>query len=854
MIYPDNFEQKISFEQIKNGIAEFCISPLGKRQLQEIQFSISYEQICKMQEETEEFRQILLFEPSFPTQNYFDLTAELLRLKTIGTFIEVENLCNLRASLQTIYDCLKFFAPLNPPEEGKLSPPFGGIKGDYPRLSALSESIYFDKSIVNEINIIVDDKGNIRNSASEKLQSIRREMQRLENEIDKNIKKILHQAKQSQLIDDTALICLRNGRMVLPVPAANKRKIKGYIHDESASGQTVFIEPQEVFESNNLLHNYLLEERREIIRILTVFTDTLRPNIEDILLAFNYLGQMDFIRAKAKYALHVHACKPIIVNSPTIEWKKAVHPLLYLNLKQQQGTSKNSPRHSALDAESPAYKGIAGQARNDGTVIKKSQDKEVVPLDIRLGKDFKILIISGPNAGGKSVCLKTLALLQYMFQCGLPVSASEISEFGIFEKIFIDIGDEQSIENDLSTYSSHLRNMKAMAENTHEKSLFLIDELGGGTDPQYGGAIAEALIELLAERKACGLVTTHFGNLKFLAENHENIENGAMLFDEKGMKPLFKLKIGSFGTSFTFEIAKQIGLDDVLLQNAVKKIGKTQIRYEKLLQKLEQKELEMRQQEKMLSFTDEQLAELIAEYKHKNAEVQQKRAEIIHQARSEAKNLLKETNKLIEKTVREIRENKADKEVTKKLRQEVKVAEQEIEKAETEEKKQHHSPTLPAEKTAEAAPIKLHDTVIIEDTQTIGEVTAIQDDEIVVSFNSINFRTTKDKVQKISKSQQKKIAKGEKSVYSTINSKAENFKIQLDIRGMRASEAIEELEQYLDNALLTGNYHVSILHGKGNGILRQVVRQYLSKNQRVKSYQDEHIDRGGYGITVVGLG
>ncbi|MCL2131908.1 MAG: endonuclease MutS2 [Lentimicrobiaceae bacterium] len=800
MIYPENFEQKISFEQIKNGIAAFCISSLGKRQLQEMQFCSSYEQICKMQEETEEFRQILLFEISFPTQNYADLTAELLRLKTVGTFIEVENLCNLRASLQTIYDCLRFFETRA--KEGK-----------YPRLSALSETVYFDETIVNEIHTIVDDKGNIRSAASEKLQTIRREMQRLENEIDKNIKKILHQSKQSRLIEDDALICLRNGRMVLPVPAANKRKIKGYIHDESASGQTVFIEPQEIFESNNLLHNFMLDEHREIVRILTVFTDRLRPDIEHILLAFNYLSQLDFIRAKAKYALHIHACKPIINNTPTIEWKKAVHPLLYLNLKQQQ--------------------------------------KQVVPLDIRLGQDFTILIISGPNAGGKSVCLKTLALLQYMFQCGLPVSVSEISEFGIFEDIFIDIGDEQSIENDLSTYSSHLKNMKTMAEQTHAKSLFLIDELGGGTDPQYGGAIAEALVELLAERKACGLATTHFGNLKFLAENHDNIENGAMLFDEKEMKPLFQLKIGAFGTSFTFEIAKQIGLNDILLQNALKKIGKSQIRYEKLLQKLEQKQSEMEKQQKMLSFTDDQLAELIAEYTQKNAEVQQKRAEIIHQARSEAKNLLKDTNKLIEKTVREIRESKADKEVTKQLREEVKLAEQAIEKTEAEEKKQN---SAPVKKPPEPTPIKLRDTVVIEDTQTIGEITAIHENDIVVSFNSVNLRTTIDKVQKISKIQQKKINKGgQNSVLSAINSKAENFNIQLDIRGMRASDAVEQLEQYLDDALLIGTYHVSILHGKGNGILRQVVRQYLAQNKYVKSYRDEHIERGGYGITVVEL-
>ena len=837
MLYPENFEQKISFEQVRSSIAAFCLSSLGKRKLQEMQFSASYEQIRKMQEETEELRQILLFEPTFPTQNYFDLTAELLRLKTIGTFIELENLCNLRASLQTIYACLKFFK-IRAEEE------------KYPRLSALSEPVYFDNSIVNEINKIVDDKGNIRNNASEKLQTIRREIQRLETEMDKNIKKILHQAKQNQLIDDNALICLRNGRMVLPVPAANKRKIRGYIHDESASGQTVFIEPQEIFESNNLLHNFILEERREIVRILTVFTDALRPDIENILLAFNYLSELDFIRAKAKYALHIHACKPIMVDAPVIEWRKAVHPLLFLNFKQYNEIAKNPERHCGIDPQSTEYnafnKGIPHQVRNDGKAYK-----EVVPLDIRLGQDFTILIISGPNAGGKSVCLKTLALLQYMFQCGLLVSVSEISEFGIFEKLFIDIGDEQSIENDLSTYSSHLRNMKAMVENTCEKSLFLIDELGGGTDPQYGGAIAEALVELLAERKACGLVTTHFGNLKFLAESHPNIENGAMLFDEKEMKPLFKLKIGAFGTSFTFEIAKQIGLNEDLLQNALKKIGESQIHYEKLLQQLEQKQIEMEQQQKMLSFTDEQLSELITEYTRKNTELQQKRNEIIHQARSEAKNLLQNTNKLIENTVRQVRESKADKDVVKKLREEANQAKQIIEKAETEEKSQD---AVPLEKPCELPPLKLHDTVIMEDTQTIGEVIAIYEDEIVVSFNSVNLRTTKDKVQKISKKEQKKLVKeGKSAIFSTINSKAENFKIQLDIRGFRANEALEQLEQYLDDALLIGTYHVSVLHGKGNGILRQIVRQYLSKNQHVKAYYDEHIERGGYGITVVEL-
>jgi DNA mismatch repair protein MutS2 len=481
----------------------------------------------------------------------------------------------------------------------------------------------------------------------------------------------------------------------------------------------------------------------------------------------------------------------------------------------------------------------------------QSQNKQVVPLDIALGNTFKILIISGPNAGGKSVCLKTLALLQYMFQCGLPVSVSEISEFGIFDDIFIDIGDEQSIDNDLSTYSSHLKNMQTMIEHTTEKSLFLIDELGSGTDPQYGGAIAEALIEYLSEKNVCGLVTTHFGNLKLLAEKYLNIENAAMLFDEKEMQPLFRLKTGQFGTSFTFEIAEKTGLDKNIIQKAIQKVGRVQIRYEKLLQKLEHKQIELDKKQKMMEFTDTQLAELIQEYSTKHTEIQKKRAEIIKQARNEAKILLQSTNKLIERTVREVKENKADKETVKTLKKEVQIF---AEKIEIEEKKE--IPIVEQKKSEIEDVISLHDTVIIEDTNTIGEVTAIDENNVTVSFNSVNLKTTLDKVQKISNIQQGKTNKSvQKNIHSSldINKKLENFKLQLDIRGMRANDALNEVEEYLDNALMLNIHQVSILHGKGNGILRMVVREYLSKNREIKTYYDEHIERGGHGITIVEL-
>ena len=800
MIYPSDFEKKIAFEAIRNIVKGFCISSLGERKVEEMQFENSCNTICRLQEETEEFRQILLFESNFPAQDYYDLNAELERLKVEGTFIEVENLCNLRASLKTIQDCLNFFRARKETEK-------------YPRLTLLSESLYFDDAVIEKINVIVDDKGIIKDSASEELRYIRKKIHELEFDISKNIKKVLQQSKQSHLIDETAEITIRNGRLVLPVPAVNKRKIKGFIHDESASGQTFFIEPQEIFESNNLLHNLLSDERREIVRILTQFTAYIRPLIPHILKAFIYLSTIDFIRAKAKFALHINACKPIVNQQFALRWKKAVHPLLFLN--------------------------------------HKAQNKQVVPLDIELGNKFKILIISGPNAGGKSVCLKTLALIQYMFQCGLPVPVSEISEFGIFDDIFIDIGDEQSIDNDLSTYSSHLKNMQAMIEHASEKSLFLIDELGGGTDPQYGGAIAEALLEFLSSKNVCGLVTTHFGNLKLLAEKDANIENGAMLFDEKEMQPLFRLKTGQFGTSFTFEIAEKTGLDKDIIQKAIQKVGKVQIRYEKLMQKLEQKQLDLDTRQKMMEFTDTQLSELIQEYTSKNSELKQKRSEIIKQARNEAKTLLQSTNKLIEKTVCEVKESKADKEVVKQLKKEVL---QFTEKIETEEKQEQ---PVVEQKIQEQETVNLHDTVVIEDTDTVGEVTAIDDNTVTVSFNSVNLKTTLDKIRKISNTEQKKLIKSSRKsgTYSSVdlNAKVKDFKLQLDIRGMRANDAIAELEDYLDNAMLLSIHNVSILHGKGNGILRMVVREFLSKNREIKTFYDEHIERGGHGITVVEL-
>lgn len=795
MIYPSNFEQKISFDSIRQLLKDNCISSLGKSRVDNIRFSDNFHLIDILQSQTEEFRQILLFDSPFPAQDYYDLREEWKRIEKEGSFIELEKLCEFRACMRTISLAMKYF--LSRSENNK-----------YPQLTALTQKLAFNNDIFFEIDQLVDEKGNIKDSASDLLFSIRRQIKTLEADISKNIRNILNQAKQSKVIDDNAEITVRNGRLVIPIPAVNKRKIKGFTHDQSASGQTYFIEPQEIFESNNLLHNLQIEEQREIIQILTRFTDRLRPDLAGYLECFNYLSLLDFIRAKAKFAIEFDCCKPILVKSPTVNWRMARHPLLQMNLKRQ--------------------------------------GKEIVPLTIAMGEKHRILIISGPNAGGKSVCLKTLALLQYMFQCGLPVSASPISEFGIFKKLFINIGDEQSIDNDLSTYSSQLQNIKVLLANADKNSLFMFDELGGGTDPQYGGAIAETLIEKMADKQAIGLITTHFGNLKTMAETHEGIENGAMIYDDKEMHPTFQLKIGQFGTSFTIEIAKQIGIDKQFLNRAKTKVGQSQIRYDHLIRKVEQQQADLEKQAKEMAHTDEELKGLIAKYNQLNNELKQKQYEILHKAKTEAKSLLDSSNKLIEKTVREIKESQADKNVVKQQREEIKKLAREIDHIQLEE------PAKP-DKQQKKETIKLHDFVIMEDTQIVGEVIGIDNEDIFITFDSVQVKTTIDKVTKVSRNQAKKILKKSINTNNIISEKSMHFNLQLDIRGYRADEAIIEVEHYIDDALLLSTKEISILHGKGNGILRQVIREYLATHPCVKKFRDEHVEHGGTGITVVEL-
>ncbi|MEG1555639.1 MAG: Smr/MutS family protein [Bacteroidales bacterium] len=817
MTYPHTFEEKIGFDTIRSIIKEQCISSMGIQKVESIRYSTSFEEILLLLEQVDEFRQVILFEDPFPAQDFYDLREVLSHIQVDGTYIELDELAMLRNFIQAIIQSFVYFKIRN--EEGK-----------FPRLWTLCQNIIIEKPLLESMNKILDPKGNLRDNASEELRRIKNEINKISGEADRKIKKLLHTAKQDGLVKEDAEMTIRNGRLCIPVPAQFKRRLKGFIHDESATGQTVFIEPTEVFDANNELKDLLNAERREIINILTSITNEIRPSIPNLLIGHNFIGDIDFIRAKAKWAIEINGVLPHLFDTQILNWQKAIHPLLFLNFK--------------------------------------GSGKKVQPLTIKLEKEERILIISGPNAGGKSVCLKSVGLLQYMVQCGLLVSMQDSSDMGIFENFFIDMGDEQSIDNDLSTYSSHLRNLKMMIENLNARSLFLIDEFGSGTEPVLGGAMAEAMLETIYHTQAFGIITTHYGNLKMFPDQHPEAINGAMLFDTHALKPLFQLKIGKPGSSFTYEIARQIGLPEKIINRAIEKSGTAQIDYEKKLEEIEIEKIETETKLRMVHAADDQLAHMIEEYGQKFNELEKHRKDILQKAKNQATSILDSANKIIEKTIREIKETKADSTKTKEARKEIIQLKEEFKKEiESIEKEEVIKPIVPL-KRAEFKPktelkpddteIRIGDSVFMADTQIVGEVTQLSGNDITISFNSISFRTTKNKVTKISKKEARNVKRtGIKldggSLSEAMNKKIGAFKTTLDLRGKRAEEALNELEVYLDEAVLLGIHQVKILHGTGSGILRHVVRQFLVKRKDIKSFCDEVLELGGYGITIVTL-
>jgi DNA mismatch repair protein MutS2 len=814
VIYPLNFEQKTGFDTVRRYISDKCLSPLGQEWVFDMNFLTDYDAVVNRLEETEEFVRILRGDKEFPSGYFFDMRYSLQRIRPEGTRLDEKELFDLKRSLQTIDEIVRFFAPDAEKEQQPL----------YPHLTRTAGDVIVFPRLINTIDTILDKYGKIKDNASPELTRIRKDMSATMSSISHSLQSILRSARSEGLVDKDVAPTMRDGRLMIPVAPAYKRKIKGIVHDESASGKTVFIEPEAVVEANNRIRELEGEERREIIRILTTFTDTVRPSVPDILHSYTFMGEIDFIRAKALFAEDIHAIKPVMEQKQEIDWVKAVHPLLYLS--------------------------------------HRKQEKEVVPLDIVLRENERILIISGPNAGGKSVCLKTVGLLQYMLQCGLLVPVCENSHTSIFNNIFIDIGDEQSIENDLSTYSSHLTNMKYFIRHCDEKTLLLIDEFGSGTEPQIGGAIAEALLDRFNRRKSFGVITTHYQNLKHFAEEHEGVINGAMLYDRHQMQPLFKLSIGNPGSSFAIEIARKIGLPEDVIADASDKVGSAYVDMDKYLQDIVRDKRYWESKRQNIHRQEKKLEELNARYEKDLGAVNKQRKEILREAKEEAVRILSDTNARVENTIREIKQAQAEKEQTRLARRALDEFKTSILSSES-ESKECNAQKKKKQKTSAADPVFNKDIITVGDhvrlkgQTSAGTIMEIQGKQAVVAFGMIKSTLKLEQLEKVSKGRIKK--ETQKSTFvseqtaDNMRSKKLNFKQEIDVRGMRGDEALQAVIWYIDDAILVGVNKVRILHGTGTGILRQLIRDYLRTVSGIHTYHDEHVQFGGAGITVVEL-
>ncbi|MDR0421555.1 MAG: endonuclease MutS2 [Proteiniphilum sp.] len=800
MIYPDNFEQKIEFQKVRQLLSEQCLSSLGREKAEEMRFSASRDEIETHLLQTEEFIRIRKEEDSFPADHFYDMRPVLKRIRAEGTWIDRNALFDLHRSLQTVNRTVAFL------RRGEDKTP------EYPSLLALADNVLTFPEITERIDRILDSFGQVKDHASPRLSEIRRELAATVNGISRSLNTILRKAQAEGYVDKDISPSLRDGRLVIPVNPSHKRKIKGIVHDESASGRTVFIEPAEVVEANNRVRELEADERREIIRILTDFSNFLRPFLPDLQNSYEFLARIDFIQAKATFAMLTGGIRPPIDDRPLIDWIQAEHPLLHLALKKQH--------------------------------------RKIVPLDITLEGENRILVISGPNAGGKSVCLKTVGLLQYMLQCGLPIPLKENSKAGIFSDIFIDIGDEQSIENDLSTYSSHLLNMKFFGKHCNSKTLLLIDEFGSGTEPRIGAAIAEALLDGFNRRQSFGIITTHYQNLKHFAGENRGTVNGAMLYDRHEMQPLFRLTIGSPGSSFAVEIARKTGLPEEVIARASEIVGKDYIDMDKYLQDIsrdrrywERKREEIRRERKRLE-------EIASKYESGLETIDRQKKEILTQAREQAEQLLTESNARIENTIREIREAGNDREKIRQSRQSLREFVEKIKETDTQETKKPRRRQQNTQK--QTAPLAAGDTVRLKGQSTPGEILEISGRKATVAFGMIKSTVELDRLERVS-GNQIKAEKKSSNARDLLYERKLNFKQEIDVRGMRGDEALQAVMYFMDDALQLGASRVRILHGTGTGALRQLIREYLSNVNGITRFQDEHIQFGGTGITVVDL-
>lgn len=793
MIYPQNAIDKLGFTEIRDLIKEKCLSESGRQMVDKIQPQIKPDQIDRFLRQTNEFKELLLHDSPVPVDHMYAIKPLADKVRVEGSFLGEDELYRMLLSLRTIYAIIRYF---------------NEREGQYPHLELLFEHLPIEKSIIRSIEQVLDDHGRLKDNASRLLLELTQQILKSEQEARKRLDTVFKQAQAQGWTADGGLT-IREGRLSIPILAENKRKLKGLIHDESATGQTVYIEPEEVFHLNNKVRDLSFERRREVVRILTALTNDLRPHVPLLLSYHGLMTKLDFVRAKALFAIDMQATMPILSKEATINLVQARHPILYLNSLKNKG-------------------------------------QYIVPLDIKIDDTDRIILVSGPNAGGKSVCMKTVGLLQIMLQSGLLIPVDETSSVGIFKQIFADIGDDQSIESDLSTYSAHLSKMKHFTTFANGRTLILIDEFGTGTDPLFGGPMAEAVLEQLNNKQVRGVVTTHYSNLKVFASHTNGLENASMLFDNQAMQPMYVLQIGKPGSSYAFEIAQKIGLSPDILESAKSKIGVQQKKVDTLLVDLERDKKVILDTKYAVSKREKELIELKAKYEHLQSSIEESKKEIIRKAKEEARLILKDANKLIENTISEIKSSQADKEKTKALRAGV-----------NKTLDQYNSALQPVAKpkvvvSEVTTELEVGDWVRIDDSGSEGEILEItKSNSLIIALGALRTVVKKNRVSKLKSKEKSKAIKRQTGVSSE---SIADFHPEVDVRGMRTEDALQKIELVLDRAVMIGYPSLKIIHGKGDGILRKFIRDYLRKYNHVSRFEDEHADRGGDGITYAYIG
>ncbi len=788
-LYPDNIESKLGFDKIKELLADYCSSELGLQLVQEMELTHHPARIRQLLNQTHEQKKQLESGDGFPELQAYAVDRHLEHARVSGYQLTAAELYEIKLDLELAVKCAQYHLK---------------YEEEYPLWFEASQQVPQLKELIASMTTVLDDHGEIRDGASPELKRLRKKIQQGEFRVRKSLESILGTVRSQGYTEKESSLTLRDGRLVVPMHAEHKRRIPGMVVDESATGKTVYVEPMEVFNINNDIRELQFAEKREINRILLELTQQVAPHNDEIQQVQQYLGFLDFTRAKAMLGRRLRASLPRVLEGGGIDLKQARHPLLQL-------------AHDQLKMP-------------------------VVPLDIQLDPQLKVIVISGPNAGGKSVCLKTVGLLQLMGQSGLLIPADEGSCLGSFQKIFVDIGDEQSIENDLSTYSSHLRNMHQFVKEADENSLFLIDEFGTGTEPQFGGPIAEAILEYLVGKKSFGLVTTHYGNLKKFAERTSGVDNAAMRFDLEALEPLYQLETGRPGSSFALEIAAKTGLSPSILQKAKENIGADPVAFEKLVSQLEQSKLEHSRALQELQTSQLELTKKQQHYQQLVLEFKEQKKKLLNEAKLQAQNLLKETNQKIEATIRAIKESKADSQITKKARKELK----------TFEKATRIKVQPAAENRKLSGPVKVGDLVLIEDTGAEGEVISISGNWAEVLLGDLKSKVKLDRLHKTGKVAPT-VQKSARQPGIALYQKRTKYRNELDVRGMRAEQALKEVTNFVDEGSMLGIKDLKIIHGRGDGILRQLIRKYLHGEPTVAQITDESTERGGDGVTLISL-